>query len=212
MPGRLPAQPHRRRHHHHRRTHHNGVGIFTEGIQLFHPNVSVLHCRIGALFWGSLEKGSEEQRVCWLYCLPPFNGTLSRPVLTARTSSGSSACVCVFPLTSPSSRISSLTFLCVAVISRPPRANVNLRPPAETSHILTFSSPVYPSNDQQRRPPRHPAPYNTVVTSSTSSPPPRCIPCDNKHTRLETVHSSPVSLPCYDAQEALARPHTHSVS
>lgn len=61
------------------------------------------------------QKGSEEHHVCRLYCLPPFNGTLSRPFLTAWASSGSSACV--FLLTS---RISSLTFLCVVVISDHP--------------------------------------------------------------------------------------------
>lgn len=115
----------------------------------------VFHCRTGRLwallysllfffffFLGVLLK--KQQSVSGLYCVPPFNGTLSRRALTARNLQSVYVNVCFFFLsTSPLSWISSLTYLWAAVIVRPPWVNINLLQ-QPTSHIMTFLYPLSP--------------------------------------------------------------------
>lgn len=104
------------------------------------------------------EKGCEKLHVCGVYCLPPFNGTLSRPVLTAWASSGSSVCVCVPLYVAVVPNIFIDIFVCCCHLG-PPRVYINLCrqprpliswPSSGPSAFLPFT----PSD--QQRPSPHP--------------------------------------------------------
>lgn len=129
-----------------------------------------------------LEKGWEKQHICRLYCLPPFNGTLSRTVLTTQASQCVCVRVCWLSLVSCIPNIFIDIFVCCSHLG-PPWVSINLRCHPRP-HV---SWPFFGLSLLPRRL------YNTLVTSHISS----CLLCNNKHS----IRGCP--FPLYDAQEEL---------
>ncbi len=148
----------------------------------------------GALFCagfhpGSLvccpEKGCEEHHVCRLHCLPPFNGTLSRP--------GSHSpglfwifclCVCVLSYISLVPNIFIDIFVCCRHL-RPPWVNINLhrQPRPRISWPFSGLSPVYPHWSAASRSP----PTLTILLWRWAHPLASYVIIN---TQFATVHSS----------------------
>lgn len=129
MPGRLPAQPQ----HHGPDTSRLRLGISQSRSTKMSEcrSVGPTQCERCSIQRRPRKRLQEANDVCRLYCLPPLNGTLSRPGFSQSRPpllNPPVVCACVFfpPLVSLVPNIFIDIFVCCSHLG-PPCVNINLR-------------------------------------------------------------------------------------